>query len=319
MRQENLVAPASSPRSRSSSTCPQGLGARGLPASGAVRSVLLVKLTYTRPVTGLRCISSGRSILVAPTRSAAPRVLISTSAWLAKPLAAVSGPRPCSSGTHVPVPPPEGALADELVEVLEALIIAHVDGHPAVLGQRGGRPLVLHAPKRGALARNKVRVVGVDLDHPAEGERLVRLLGQVEAVVVALPLAVRGALGQGVALVPGPHPRVGDRLQVGEVLVEVLLAGQHRPPGGDPAGAVVQHPLDPATARVLAGPQQLRAGGWAGEAHAGLRGDAPVVARQRPVAERSAALGPLDEHDAAAVSGQLNVDLLPGRVVGVVA
>ena len=49
-----------------------GLVGAGLPV--LPRSVLLVSATYTRPVRGLASTSSGRSILVAPTLSAASRV-----------------------------------------------------------------------------------------------------------------------------------------------------------------------------------------------------------------------------------------------------
>ena len=51
-------------------------------------------LTNTTPVTGLMSTSSGRSMRVAPSTSAARRASISTSPWSAKPLAAVSGPWP---------------------------------------------------------------------------------------------------------------------------------------------------------------------------------------------------------------------------------
>ena len=61
--------------------------ARGFAASVwlDLRLVLLVSITKTDPVTGLGSTSSGRSIGVAPSMSAARRVSIRTSAWLLKP------------------------------------------------------------------------------------------------------------------------------------------------------------------------------------------------------------------------------------------
>jgi len=121
------------------------------------------------------------------------------------------------------VPPAVLPLGDELVEVLEALVVAGVHGHAVALGQGRGPALVLQPAEAGVLAWGEVGVVGVGLDHPAEAEGLVRLLGQVEAVVVALPLALGGAGGEEVALVPGLDLGVRDGIEIGEVLVEVLL------------------------------------------------------------------------------------------------
>ncbi len=58
-----------------------------------------------RPVTWLASTSSGRSMGVAPSKSAAPRTLMTTSPWLAKPAWVFSGPfSSCTSGIHSPVP-----------------------------------------------------------------------------------------------------------------------------------------------------------------------------------------------------------------------
>ena len=100
----------SPPLSLISTMCPQRLIRRGLAATSpgsaaiAVRAVLLVRAMYTFFVTGLISMSSGRSILVAPSLSAAPRALTSTVAWSGKPLAAVSGPWPHTSGSQLPLP-----------------------------------------------------------------------------------------------------------------------------------------------------------------------------------------------------------------------
>ena len=95
--------PAPSPGGTSSTIWPWAFSARGFGPStcSALRRVLLVSATYTRPLTGFGSTSSGRSIGVAPTRSAALRVKIRTSAWLGKPFSAVSGPSPWTSGSQV--------------------------------------------------------------------------------------------------------------------------------------------------------------------------------------------------------------------------
>ena len=108
------MAPASPPASSSSTTWPYllPLGAplkstlRGLASSTpglepTPRRLLFVIAKYTRPLTGLRSVSSGRSIFVAPTASAAPRVLMSTSATL-KPGTMLRPLR--TNGSHWPVP-----------------------------------------------------------------------------------------------------------------------------------------------------------------------------------------------------------------------
>ena len=93
-RNDNAAAP---PCSLQRTMCPNTLDARGLAASvaplpGLPRSLLLVSAANTSPVAGCTAIHSGRSIRVAPARSAACRVRISTSACELNPFAPV---RPC--------------------------------------------------------------------------------------------------------------------------------------------------------------------------------------------------------------------------------
>ena len=134
----------------------------------------------------------------------------------------------------------EGVPRDELVEVLVDLVVAHVGHDVAVRGEGEVRALVLHAPEHRVLARGGGRVVRVDLDDPAEPERLVRLGREVEARVDLAP-APRAGAGDAVAGVRRRVPAVEGARPV-EVLVEVLLAAQHRAPGRRPAGAVVERP-----------------------------------------------------------------------------
>src|SRR6266545_2489246 len=138
-----------------------------------------------RPVTGCASTSSGRSIGVAPSKSAARRVSMTTSAWLAKPLAAVRGPwpkkrqpahltvglEPCDVqrafveqvlvglGALRVVP----AAGDELVDILHPLVVAGVHRDAAVGAERRGGALMLETPERGALDRRGRRGVRIDL------------------------------------------------------------------------------------------------------------------------------------------------------------
>jgi hypothetical protein len=82
------------------------------------------------------------------------------------------------------VAPRIGPGGDELVDVLEPGVVAHVERDPAVVGDPGGCTLVLEPAHRGALAWRGRGVGRVDLDDPAETERLVRFLREVEARVV---------------------------------------------------------------------------------------------------------------------------------------
>ena len=80
--QRKRVAAGSPPSSRQRRRCPNGLGARGLAGFGPSlpsrpRDALLEQAQYTSRVTGCGTIHSGRSILVAPSASAAWRVLTS--------------------------------------------------------------------------------------------------------------------------------------------------------------------------------------------------------------------------------------------------
>jgi hypothetical protein len=78
-------------------------------------------------------------------------------------------------------------VADELVEVLETLVIAAVDDHLTARSKGDGGPFVLEPAERRALYGPRLWVVGVDLDNPAETQRFVGLLADVEAVMVPSP------------------------------------------------------------------------------------------------------------------------------------
>ena len=77
----------------------------------------------------------------------------------------------------------EGAARHELVDVVEALVVAEIEDDASVLRHDQLGAFVLEAAERGALLRHRIRVHRIDLDDPAEAVRLVRLLADVEAVV----------------------------------------------------------------------------------------------------------------------------------------
>ena len=186
----------------------------------------------------------------------------------------------------------EGVAGDEAVEVVEALVVTHVGHDVAVAVDDHVGALVLEAAHRGVLDRRRGRVGRVDLDDPAEPVGLVGVVRRrgVPARVDGAPVAsvLRG--GEAVAGLP----RVGAR--GAEVLVEVLLARQHRAPRGGAAGAVVHGAADRATGRVGRGLEQVRPGGGTVDGEDGVEGDPAVEARARDVRPRVAALaaGQLD-------------------------
>ena len=63
----------------------------------------------------------------------------------------------------------------EFVHKLVALIVAHVNRHAPVLGERGGGAFVFLAAKRGALFRGGRWIIGIDVHDPAIGGRAVRV------------------------------------------------------------------------------------------------------------------------------------------------
>src|SRR5699024_1884116 len=170
------------------------------------------------------------------------------------------------------------AGGEELVDVLEALVVAHVADDGAVVGDVDLAGLVLEAAQCGVLDRGGLRVGGVEFDDPEEAVRLVRLLGDVEAVVVLLPAAVRHVVLDGVAGVLAHQIIVVELVDAAAVLVDVPLDGEHGAARGDAAGAVVEGALDVHAGRVGFGLQQFVAGGRAGGGELGEAGDAAVVA-----------------------------------------
>ena len=82
-------------------------GLAGLVPREALREVLLVSVTYTSPLVGWAAVHSGRSMGVAPTKSAAPRVfsriwsMLPNSSFSVRPAAFLV---PSASASHSPLP-----------------------------------------------------------------------------------------------------------------------------------------------------------------------------------------------------------------------
>jgi hypothetical protein len=146
-----------------------------------------------------------------------------------------------------------------------------------------------------------LRIVGIDLDDPAEAIGLVRLLVEVEAVEILAPgigddATEPIALGQHLVGMLGAIAR--------EVEVEILLAGQPRPPRRLAAGAVVEHAqhlgaggigrrLHPGVARRRAGDAHRRVGIDAASVAAAVD-DLPAATLSSDLDHRAAVCGHLD-------------------------
>ena len=176
--------------------------------------------------------------------------------------------------------------------------------------------LVLEAAEGGVLDRRGFRVQRVDLNDPAEAVRLVRLLGAVEAVVEALPLAVGLFVFDAEALEGLLGFLIFD-VASSEVLVKVLLAGEHGVPRGHATGAVVQGAQDGLALGIGLGLDQAAALRRADELKRG-RGGAAAVEWAELACVLAGALDLGDLQNGVAVASPADLDLLLGRVVRVV-
>ena len=200
----------------------------------------------------------------------------------------------------------EAVEGDELVEVVESLVVAHVGGHMAGLSDDDVGTLVLEPAECRVLDRRLVRCLGVDLHDPAEPVRFVLVAGYggVEPVVDSLPEPAGWAIGQAVAGIRCAGARRA------KVAVEVLLTGEHRSPGCGTAGAVAEGTEHGASRGVGSGLQQVAAGGRAGDGERGARGDAAVEAVAHAVGPGRAGALPFEGDDGHAVSHHGDATLL---------
>src|SRR5690606_3639673 len=119
-------------------------------------------------------------------------------------------------------------------------------------------------------------IAGIDLHNPAEAVGFVGVLADVEARVVAVPVGAVVLLAHLVALLHGRQ--FGVLVRGGEVVLEVLLAGQIGAPGGHAVGAVTEGADGLATTGVGLGAQQGVAGGGAADGNGRAGVDAAVEA-----------------------------------------
>ena len=200
-------------------------------------------------------------------------------------------------------------LRDELVEVVEALVVAHVGHHVPGGGDNHVGALVLEAAHRGALLRRRRRIERVHLDDPAEAVGLVFVAGVagVEARVVEFPLAGGRRAGQPVA------PVAGGRAGGDEVAVEVFLAGEDGAPRRGAAGAVAEGPADGAAGGVGHGAHQRGPGHGSGELVGGVRQVAPVEPGALDVGPRLVLVLAFEFDDGQAVGGAADGPCFGGR------
>ena len=163
---------------------------------------------------------------------------------------------------------------------------------------------VLEAAERGALDRRRGRIVGIDLDDPAEAVGFVRFLLDVEAVDMLRP-GVPGRLGDAIALV---GLGIGHLLGIAaEVAVEILFRRQPGAPRRLAAGAVVQHAQHLAAGRIGRGLEFVVAGRRAGDFHRRRSGNSPSILAVGHDLPLAALAGDLD--DCTAVRRHLDLDL----------
>nr|GFB22208.1 hypothetical protein [Tanacetum cinerariifolium] len=128
--------------------------------------------------------------------------------------------------------------ADEFVDELAALVVAHVHHDASVFGfgQRG--VFVLEAAQRSAFDRCGFGVERIDLDHPAMAIGFVGVFGDVEARIVQVP--VHFFTGGCDAITLGRGIKGLRRVAAAEAVGKVLFAGQVRAPRRLAVGAVLE-------------------------------------------------------------------------------
>ena len=165
---------------------------------------------------------------------------------------------------------------NELVDVVKALIVTHVNDNTIAVAHGNRRALVLEATQRRALYRRLDRVERVDLHHPAEAIFLVAVIWirQVETFIKVLPAVTGSTIAKAVTLLLRRCRPGGLFIGRSEVAVEILLAGEIGTPGGVTAGTVV----DRTQSHVAVGSsQQLVAGRRPTEVHRRINMDAAAV------------------------------------------
>jgi hypothetical protein len=283
--------------------------------------------------------------LVAPSVSAARRVLTRTAAWSAKAVGLGERPgaldqrQPFAGAVVVELGDVERALveqvatrrcgsigggADIFVDVFEARIVTRVADDGLALDGRGEDDALMgEAAQRGALDRRALGIERVDLDHPAEGvglvavvaRRIVRLGRGIEAGEVVgaagreFPAVARGPAGHAVTGMLARQVRLLVLLVgIAEVAGPILLGRHIGVPGRDAVRAVVQRAAGRLAGRAVLGLDEIRAADRARDLHRRQAVDAAVV---RILDHTPATVGALgDADDADPVGGDFLQDLV---------
>ncbi|NJM84297.1 MAG: hypothetical protein HC844_19265, partial [Tabrizicola sp.] len=207
-----------------------------------------------------------------------------------------------------------GGGGDELVDVFKAAVVARIADH-GLARDRGGEDHAFmgKAAKMGAFHRRRGGIERVDLDHPAEGVRLVPVIlgsrgagrGGVEADMLIraasrlFPAIPRFLVRHAVAVLFAGHFGIG----VDEIARPVLFGGHVGIPGRRPIGTIVERAAGARAVRAELGDKMRRAAGRAGDRHFGKPGD-PAV--HRIGNDGPASIGcPLDALDRDAMGVQL--------------
>ena len=167
----------------------------------------------------------------------------------------------------------ELARRDELVNVLVALVIPHVDHRATILGQGDPCAFMLESSQRGSLGGYTAIVVRIDLDHPAKPVGFVRMHIGAEALVMLMPAIAETALGDAIAILMTGRRAIFQR----EVTIPVFLAGQISPPGGVAMGTVVQGSQNFPSRGVGLGLHQRMSRRRPGHPHRAVAGQAPPI------------------------------------------
>ena len=195
--------------------------------------------------------------------------------------------------------------SDKLVDVLEAGIVARVADDRLALFSRGkNHTLVAETAHGGALLRVAGRVERIDLDHPAEADRLVAIVIRggctldagieadklVRTVVSQFPGITAGRAG--LHTVTGMLARVITL--VGEIAGPVLLGGHVGAPGRIAITAVVQGAAGHGAVRAVKRLDEITAANRTMDLHRRQRGDTAV---QRIRLNAPLVVGTLDDAD----------------------
>ena len=167
--------------------------------------------------------------------------------------------------------------ADEFIDELAALIVAHVDHGAAVAGFGKCGIFVFEAAQGGAFDGRGKRVERVDFHHPAVAVELVGVECQVETRVVLVPVDVFAGSHGTVAFLRSVEGLLGVR--AAKAVREVFLARQVGAPWRFAVGAVLECAQCVGASGVSLGAQQFVASSRATEANGGVAVNAAVERR----------------------------------------